>query len=65
MPAPGHSVTTSYLDDLCIQIAVNSQIATRKFKMFNIAAACLLTAMASLLLPPFWWGVLFLCRSTQ
>lgn len=61
MPAPEHSVTGSYLDDLCMQIAVNAQIAKRKFGLFNLAARCVLLAIAILVLPPLWWALTFLC----
>lgn len=35
----------NYLDDLAIQVAVNSKIANTKFTFFNIAATCVLMAM--------------------
>jgi Family of unknown function (DUF5706) len=35
----------SYLDDLAIQVAVNSKIANAKFTFFNIGATCVLFAM--------------------
>jgi hypothetical protein len=55
MPAEGHSFTTSYLDDLCVQISVNSKIAVRKFKFFNGGAGAIIVAIALLALPPLCW----------
>jgi len=54
LPPKGQSFTEKYLDDLCVQIAVNSQIATRKFRMFTASASCVLLAMAILSIPPIW-----------
>jgi hypothetical protein len=35
----------NYLDDLAIQVAVNSKIANAKFTLFNLGATCVLIAM--------------------
>ena len=52
MPEEGHWATQNYLDDLAIQINVNSSIAVMKFKFFNVGAAAVLTGIALLLYPP-------------
>jgi hypothetical protein len=44
------SVTDQYLDDLTVQIAVNSKITRRKFVMFNVGAALVLIALLALAL---------------
>jgi hypothetical protein len=38
-------MTENYLDDLAIQVAVNSKIANAKFTSFNVGAMCVLIAM--------------------
>jgi hypothetical protein len=63
LPPAGHYVTGGYLDDLSVQIAVNSRIAVRKFRLFNVAACCVLAAIACLLVPPLWWGITAFCTS--
>jgi len=56
-PTKNDSITTVYMRDLCIQVSVNSQIAQRKFVLFNRAAGFVFGAMAMLLLP-FLWRIL-------
>ena len=51
MPAPERSATDDYLDDLMTQVAVNSQIADRKFRLFNWGSRVVLLALAVLALP--------------
>lgn len=50
-PADGESATRNYLDDLSIQIAVNSQITKRKLKFFNFEACFVLLAFAAVSVP--------------
>ncbi|MBC2804801.1 Pycsar system effector family protein [Rhizobium ruizarguesonis] len=50
-PPDNESATRSYLDDLAVQIAVNSQITTRKLKIFNAAAFFIVVAMLAILAP--------------
>lgn len=50
-PPEGESATRNYLDDLAIQIAVNSRIVTRKLKFFNAGAGLVLVALAILSVP--------------
>jgi len=50
-PGEGESATRNYLDDLSIQIAVNSSIASRKFTFFNRGALLVLGALAVLAVP--------------
>jgi hypothetical protein len=44
------SSTDEYLDDLIVQISVNSKIANRKFRMFNLGAGLVLIALFALAL---------------
>ncbi|MFK0207249.1 Pycsar system effector family protein [Agrobacterium sp. NPDC090283] len=44
-PPENESVTQNYLDDLAIQIAVNSQITKRKLVIFNIGALIIFLAI--------------------
>lgn len=50
-PPEGETATRNYLDDLSVQIAVNSQITKRKLTMFNCAAFVVLAAIATLIVP--------------
>jgi hypothetical protein len=50
-PPEGHTSTQNYLDDLSIQIAVTSQITTRKLKIFNFGAVVLFVALCVLFVP--------------
>jgi hypothetical protein len=47
-PAPNRSATDRYLNDLAVQIAVNGEIARRKFGFFNFAALTDAAAVACL-----------------
>lgn len=51
LPAKGHSVTESYVTDLCCQIHVNGVIASRKYALFKRGAWIALIAMVVLILP--------------
>jgi hypothetical protein len=51
LPADGESATRNYLDDLSIQIAVNSQITKRKLSFFDFEACFVLLAVAVLSVP--------------
>jgi hypothetical protein len=50
-PPENESATRSYLDDLSVQIAVNSQITTRKLRFFNRGALVVLLGFAVLAIP--------------
>ncbi|KAB0682047.1 Pycsar system effector family protein [Aureimonas leprariae] len=50
-PPDGSSCTERYLDDLAVQVSVQSQIALRKFKTFTRAGCLVLAAFAILALP--------------
>ncbi len=50
-PEKGFSATQNYLDDLSIQINVNSLIAVRKFNFFKFGAIICLVALVVLLIP--------------
>ncbi|KTQ98260.1 hypothetical protein NS226_01590 [Aureimonas ureilytica] len=50
-PAEGSSCTEDYLEDLSVQISVQSQIALRKFKAFDRAARLVIIAFVVLALP--------------
>jgi hypothetical protein len=60
LPVGGDDISKHYLDDLAIQIAVNSAIATRKFSTFNIAALIVVAAMTVLSVPLAKWLYAFL-----
>ncbi len=47
----GGSHTDEYLHDLIVQIAVNSQIANRKMRLFSLGLCFILSASAALFLP--------------
>jgi hypothetical protein len=51
-PAKGTAASQNLLDDLCIQIHVNSGIARRKYRLFAIGAWIALAGFALLLIPP-------------
>lgn len=44
-PPPETSATVNYLDDLAVQIAVNSQIVRRKLRCFHVGALVILAAI--------------------
>ncbi|WP_089175476.1 Pycsar system effector family protein [Bosea sp. AS-1] len=50
-PPDDQSATQSYLDDLSVQIAVNSKITRRKLRFFNAGAGLVLAALAILAIP--------------
>ncbi len=50
-PPEGESATRNYLDDLSIQIAVNSQITSRKLIFFYVGTCIVLLALAILSIP--------------
>lgn len=50
-PPEDHSATQSYLDDLAVQVVVVSQIAARKFRIFNISACLVGLGLVSLAIP--------------
>lgn len=51
MPATGQSATDDYLGDLMTQVAVNSDIAYRKFRLFDWGARFVLLALLALTAP--------------
>lgn len=53
-PPDGHVATQNYLDDLSVQIVVNSQIIMRKLMYFNIGATLILTAFIGLFCVSLW-----------
>ena len=52
-PPDETSATRNYLDDLSIQIAVNSQITRRKLKLFHAGAIAILIAIVIVVTPTF------------
>ncbi|MFC0340546.1 Pycsar system effector family protein [Paracoccus niistensis] len=50
-PPEGETTTRNYLDDLSTQTNINSQIALRKFKLFNAGARLIFVAFAILSAP--------------
>ena len=60
-PPDGESATRNYLDDLSIQIAVNSQITARKLRFFNTGAYAVLLAFVALGVPAvrILWRIVF------
>lgn len=50
-PPEGESATRNYLDDLSVQITVNSQITASKLKLFNSGALSILVALITLAVP--------------
>lgn len=50
-PEEDNKPTPSYLDDLASQISINSKIARRKYRMFNLGAACALIALVLFAVP--------------
>lgn len=60
-PPSAHACSQAFLDDLCVQISVNAKIAVRKFRMFNIAAMCVLIAVSALGAPPVYWAITAIC----
>lgn len=58
-PPEEHTVTQNYIDDLAVQIHVNSCIATAKFNRFKHGAYIALIGIALLLMPPVMKGLAF------
>lgn len=50
-PPEAESATRNYLDDLSIQIAVNSQITVRKLRFFYVGALIVIVAIIVLFVP--------------
>jgi hypothetical protein len=50
-PTDGHAVAIGHLDDLEVQIAINSKIARRKYRLFNWGALVALVAIAGFGVP--------------
>jgi hypothetical protein len=67
LPSAGHSVTESYVTDLCCQIHVNSAIASRKYALFKRGAWIALIAMGVLVAPAAWQfaRAIFLCLTSM
>jgi hypothetical protein len=57
MPCDGPPTAESYLDDLAIQVAVNSKIVSRKFAIFNIGAGLIAMAILMMAIPFIRIGV--------
>ena len=53
-PEPGSAVSEVYLSDLAREVAVNSRIVARKFRLFNLGARIVCLAIAILLIPALW-----------
>ena len=51
IPLDKREISKNYLDDLTIQVFANSKVATRKFRMFNIAASLVMAAIVLLTAP--------------
>ena len=54
-PGPGRSASDAYLEDMAAQIAINSQIASRKYLMFNLSAYLVVAAFFILGCPEMGW----------
>lgn len=54
-PPSDESATQNYLDDLSVQIAVNSKITRRKLRFFNVGALMVLVALGLLSVPAIKW----------
>ena len=53
-PEPGSAASEAYLSDLAREVAVNSRIVARKFRLFNLGARIVCCAIAVLLAPTLW-----------
>ena len=53
-PEHGQALSQAYIDDLLIQIAVQAQIADRKFKAFKLGVGILFLAGIIAALPAVW-----------
>lgn len=56
-PAEGRSVSDSYIHDVSVQIGVVSQIAQRKFDLFNAGAVFVFAAFSTLVIATGWYMV--------
>jgi hypothetical protein len=56
-PPEGLTSTENYLDDLAIQVCVNSQITVRKLKFFNFGGVVVLVALGVVGASAIWQGV--------
>jgi len=52
-PKTDRSVTDEYMDDLAVQIVVNSRIAARKMRLFSYGAYAVLFALFMMAAPVF------------
>jgi hypothetical protein len=53
-PEPGNAAGDAYLSDLAREVAVNSRIVARKFRLFNLGARIVCCAIVILLAPAIW-----------
>jgi hypothetical protein len=53
-PEEGHAATQSYTRDLCVQLAVNSQIVRRKLRFFTVGLAFLALGVVVPLIASAW-----------
>ena len=53
----GGAVTNDYLDDLACQVAINSAIASKKFRIFELAAISVMLGIVVLALPALGSGL--------
>ena len=53
-PAPGEAASATYLDNMEGQIAINSKIAKRKYRLFNWGASTALLAVSTFAIPTAW-----------
>ena len=56
-PTAARALTEAYLDDISVQIAVNSQITARKLRLFQYGLGLIAIAMATLFFPVTGWVV--------
>jgi hypothetical protein len=57
MPCEGPAIPEHYLDDLAIQVAVNSKIVRRKFVIFDLGAGLIIVAILTVAIPFIRFGV--------
>lgn len=63
MPPANRCANQNYLDDLSVQINVNSSIAVRKFAFFKCAAIVALMGIAALLVPAILHLIHLICST--
>jgi hypothetical protein len=61
-PEPGNAASEAYLNDLAREVAVNARIVARKFRLFNLGARIVCCAIAILLAPALWHGMIWMAR---